>query len=137
LAYLNQAIPNTPSDASQLVSSIGFDDHDLKDFSKPPKTITHNPLRVSVQVSAVEDEAVAGLVISSDCAVVRRYKWSSEHPMQSRRAQPMLQYGVLGLNDSKPVASNSKAELVIDIVHEKGFVEAPAIRENRPLSQSA
>jgi hypothetical protein len=45
----------------------------------------------------------------------------------------MLQDGFVRLNDAKPVAPNPKAELVIDVVHEEGLIEASAIRKNPSL----
>jgi hypothetical protein len=49
----------------------------------------------------------------------------------------MLENSTVGLNDAKSVAPNSKTEIVVDVVHEKGFVEVSAIRKNPPLHQSA
>jgi hypothetical protein len=45
----------------------------------------------------------------------------------------MLQDGAGSLNDAESVTTYSKAELVIDIVHEEGFIEVSAIRKNVPL----
>ena len=122
---------------ASLFFRLRFDRCHFEELSKPPENFAYNPESVGVKISTIEDQTVPSLMVSSLGTVVRCNEVSSKYPMLSRRAQFVLQDGFVGLNDAKPMAPNSKAELVVDVVHEEGFIEVSALCKNARLHESA